>query len=78
MMKTMAIPISIASEEESSRSVFSTVHVIFGTRVKNDPLGRVTHSDSTYHLTSGKLLHKFHFRTFILLFLNLFYATMLR
>ena len=50
MMKTMAIPISIASEEESSRSVFSTVHVIFGTRVKNDPLGRVTHSDSTYHL----------------------------
>ena len=54
MMKTMAITISIASEE-SSRSVFSTVHVIFGTRVKNDPLGKGSHADGkTYHLERGE------------------------
>ena len=56
MMKTMAITISIAAlEEESSRSVFSTVHVIFGTRVKNDPLGKGSHADGkTYHLERGE------------------------
>ena len=44
MMKTMAITISIAAlEEESSRSVFSTVHVIFGTRIKNAPLRKGSH-----------------------------------